>query len=96
MKNRSKFLISAVAILAVSPMSVKAETIAETGVDFPKKQEKCYGIVKAGKNDCASASHSCATYSKIDASDQEWIMLPSGVCDRIVGAATILVEEKKQ
>ena len=22
--------------------------------------EKCYGVAKAGKNDCASASHACA------------------------------------
>jgi uncharacterized membrane protein len=33
-----------------------------------KGKEKCYGIAKAGQNDCAnlSGSHSCAGQSKVD------------------------------
>ena len=35
--------------------------------DLPGK-EKCYGIAKAGKNDCAAAngSHSCAGQAKAE------------------------------
>ncbi len=59
------------------------------------KMEKCYGIVKAGKNDCAAkdGSHSCATYSAKDADENEWIMLPAGACERIVGG---IVEEETE
>ena len=39
-----------------------------------KAKEKCYGIAKAGQNDCAnlSGTHSCAGQSKADNSPDEW------------------------
>ncbi len=49
--------------------------------------EKCYGIAKAGKNDCAGAKHSCAGQSTKDKAANEWIKLPKGTCERIVGAS---------
>lgn len=53
------------------------------------KKEQCYGIVKSGKNDCSAAdgSHSCATYAKRNGYGHDWISLPEGVCDRIIGAS---------
>jgi uncharacterized membrane protein len=48
--------------------------------------EKCYGIAKAGKNDCQTANSSCAGTSKRDAQKDAWIYVPAGTCDRIVGA----------
>lgn len=35
---------------------------------------KCYGVAKAGQNDCANAAgtHSCAGQSKVDYSGGEW------------------------
>ena len=47
--------------------------------------EKCYGVSKAGKNDCAGAAHACAGQSKKDASTQEFVKLPKGTCERLVG-----------
>ena len=54
------------------------------------EKEKCYGVVKAGKNGCASADgkHSCEAQATIDGSGQEWVSLPKGVCDKIVGGST--------
>lgn len=50
------------------------------------KSEKCYGIAKAGKNDCASTSNnSCAGMSKVDGDGKSWVYVPAGYCDRIVG-----------
>jgi uncharacterized membrane protein len=51
------------------------------------KQEKCYGIVKAGKNDCQTATSSCAGTSKKDAQADAWIYVPAGTCAKIVGAS---------
>jgi uncharacterized membrane protein len=56
----------------------------------PKKnenKEKCYGVVKAGANDCASKAnnHSCATFAKKDNDPNEWIKLPKGLCERLSG-----------
>lgn len=51
--------------------------------------EKCYGVVKAGKNDCASTGHnSCAGTSKADGDKGAWVMVPQGLCDKLVGGAT--------
>lgn len=49
------------------------------------EQEKCYGIAKAGKNDCGSKKHGCAGVAKIDGAPDEWLFLPKGVCEKIVG-----------
>ena len=50
----------------------------------PAEKEKCYGIAKAGKNDCHTKSHPCATQAKKDGDPQEWIYLPAGTCVKIV------------
>ncbi len=49
------------------------------------KTEKCYGVAKAGKNDCQTAKSSCAATSKTDAQNHAWVSLPKGVCDKLVG-----------
>ena len=52
------------------------------------KAEKCYGIAKAGKNDCASAgNNSCGGTSKRDGEKKAWIFVPEGYCERIVGGS---------
>jgi len=50
--------------------------------------EKCYGVSKAGKNDCAGAAHACAGQSKKDRDAKEWIKLPKGTCERLAGGST--------
>jgi uncharacterized membrane protein len=47
--------------------------------------EKCYGICKAGKNDCSAKSHGCAGLAATDNDPQEWIYVPEGLCDKIGG-----------
>lgn len=51
------------------------------------KSEKCYGVAKAAKNDCAGAAHACAGQSKMDASPKEFIEVPKGTCERLVGGS---------
>jgi uncharacterized membrane protein len=63
-------------------------TTAPAGAADSAELEKCYGIVKAGKNDCAGTTHSCSGQSKQDAGAREWIALPKGTCERIVGGHT--------
>ena len=40
--------------------------------------EKCYGVAKAGKNDCQTAKSSCAGTSKKDQQTDAWISVPEG------------------
>ena len=49
--------------------------------------EKCYGVAKAGKNDCQTDKSSCAGTSKKDAQVDAWIAVPKGTCDKIVGGS---------
>ncbi len=52
-----------------------------------KAKEKCYGIAKAGQNDCAnlSGSHSCAGQSKVDGDPGEWKYVAKGTCKDMKG-----------
>ena len=49
--------------------------------------EKCFGVSKAGKNDCQTATSSCAGTSKKDAQVDAWLSVPKGVCGKIVGGS---------
>ena len=52
------------------------------------KAEKCYGIAKAGKNDCASTgNNSCAGTSKANADPRAWLYVPAGYCERIMNGS---------
>jgi uncharacterized membrane protein len=55
--------------------------------DKAKAKEKCYGIAKAGQNDCAnlSGSHSCAGQSKVDNAPDEWKYVAAGTCKQMKG-----------
>ncbi len=50
-------------------------------------KEKCYGIAKAGQNDCAnlSGTHSCAGQSKMDNAPDEWKYVAKGTCKDLKG-----------
>jgi len=50
--------------------------------------EKCYGIAKAGKNDCASTgNNSCAGTSRADGDRGAWMYVPAGLCEKIDGGS---------
>jgi len=57
--------------------------------------EKCYGVSKAGKNDCATQVSSCAGTSKADGNPQAFILLPKGTCDKLAGGTTTMTMPKK-
>lgn len=47
--------------------------------------EKCKGVVKAGMNDCGANGHGCAGQAAVDNDPEEWIYVPEGTCEKIVG-----------
>jgi uncharacterized membrane protein len=49
--------------------------------------EKCYGVVKAGKNDCAGPAHACAGQAKTDSGGKEFVAVPKGTCARLTGGS---------
>ena len=51
--------------------------------------EQCAGVVKAGLNDCASVEHICAGMNFDDGNETDWLWLPTGTCNKIIGAHTL-------
>ena len=51
-------------------------------------QEKCYGIAKAGQNDCGTAKHACAGEAKTSGDPTEWKYVAKGTCVKIGGNTT--------
>lgn len=47
--------------------------------------EKCAGIVKAGKNDCGTSKSACAGSAKVDRDAEAWVFVPKGTCEKIAG-----------
>ena len=77
------------AILAAAIGSLVAVAGPALSADDAKKPatEKCYGVAKAGKNDCAGPAHSCTGLSKKDGDSKEWITVPKGTCERLVNGS---------
>lgn len=51
--------------------------------------EKCYGVAKAGQNDCdAGTDPATCVKSVIDADPNYWIYVPAGLCNKLVGGTT--------
>jgi uncharacterized membrane protein len=71
-------IASALAAALVLPAATQAQG----------NMERCYGVAKAGKNDCQTAKSSCAGTSKADSQADAWISVPKGVCDKLVGGKT--------
>ena len=48
--------------------------------------EKCYGVAKAGQNDCGTAKHACAgARAKKDNDPTEWKYVAKGTCEKMGG-----------
>jgi uncharacterized membrane protein len=71
-----------------------ATTLGATAVSFagPAAQpgysfEKCYGVAKAGQNDCQTATHSCAGTAAKDSQPDSWVYVPAGTCAKLTGGS---------
>ncbi len=80
-------MIAAAAASLMSLAFVAAPAVAQ-------EKEKCFGIAKAGQNDCAnlSGSHSCAGQSKVSDDKGEWKYVAKGTCKSMKGLS---MEEAK-
>lgn len=81
MKNINTTLITTAITGALALGMYSGSSLAADKVEA----EKCYGIAKAGKNDCQTATSACAGTSKKDAQKDAWILIPKGTCEKIVG-----------
>lgn len=83
--NKRLLIASALTAAIAGPIIVNAQGPAP---EPQFKAEKCYGIAKAGGNDCASTgNNSCAGTSRLDGDPNAWIYVPEGYCNRIVNGS---------
>lgn len=83
MNKATKLVGLAAAGAIASAISMGVTSTAANAGD----NEKCYGVAKAGKNDCQTANSSCAGTSKTDNQGDAWILVPKGTCDKLVGGS---------
>ena len=76
----------AIAAAVGSFLAMGASGIAAAG-DTPST-DKCYGVAKAGKNDCAGNGHSCAGQGKKDNDPNEWKHMSKEDCAKAGGTTT--------
>jgi uncharacterized membrane protein len=69
-----------------STASFAADMKDTKAMDKPA-MEHCYGVAKAGKNDCAAAGHACAGQSSKDMDKASWVAVPAGVCAKLAGGS---------
>ncbi len=62
-----------------------------------KGKEKCFGVAKAGQNDCANlaGTHTCAGQAKADNDAGEWKYVAKGTCKSMKGTTEDEAKGKK-
>ena len=82
MTSRTKLIHTAIA--GVLALAGTTQTPAHSA-DAEGGKEKCYGIAKAGQNDCGTARHTCAGKATKDNAPDEWKYVPKGTCEKVGG-----------
>jgi uncharacterized membrane protein len=92
-KPAGKTLASSLVALAFAATSGSALAVP----DQPETWEKCAGIAKKGQNDCGATdgSHACAGQATEDSSSVEWVYVPEGTCEKIVGGKVVATKPAK-
>jgi uncharacterized membrane protein len=83
----TKILVSS-ALAALAALAATA-ALAQTG-PAPKPDytfEKCYGVAKAGLNDCQTSNSSCAGTSTTNGQADAWLYVPAGTCSKLTGGS---------
>lgn len=84
-----RILMTAAAASLLSSLLVATPAVAQD-------KEKCYGIAKAGQNDCAnlSGSHSCAGQTKVSGDPADWKYVAKGTCKTMNGMSADEAKKK--
>jgi len=83
MNNTHRVLSAAIGSLLVMGLTSMNANAADNKVEM----EKCFGIAKAGMNDCSSnkAAHACAGQATKNNDPMDFVAVPKGTCNKIAG-----------
>ncbi|HSQ10659.1 MAG TPA: DUF2282 domain-containing protein [Burkholderiaceae bacterium] len=71
----------AVTAFAFAAITAGAAMAQDKGAAIKGEKERCYGVSKAGQNDCAAGpGTTCAGTSKADYQANAWKYVPKGTC----------------
>lgn len=84
MSTTTMTLLMSGAVAALLAQAAQAQSHPEKPT---YKYEKCYGVARAGLNDCFFAGNSCAGTSIRDNEPGAWIYVPAGTCRKITGGS---------
>jgi uncharacterized membrane protein len=86
MNSKRALIRSALAgVIALGLGQAQAQTSGTQDGQPAGGREKCYGIAKAGQNDCGTATHACAGQAKKDNAPDEWKYVAKGTCTKLGG-----------
>ncbi|MCH2547170.1 MAG: DUF2282 domain-containing protein [Alphaproteobacteria bacterium] len=80
------------ALLGAAMAGILGASVSGSAMAMDKEgKEKCYGVAKAGHNDCGSAdgAHGCAGMSTVDNDMNEWKYVEEGTCEDMGGKLTV-------
>lgn len=81
MKTLQTTLAASAVFALLGGAAMAQDSMAKDKMAKPAAMEKCYGVAKAGHNDCkAGAGTTCAGTSKIDYDGKAFKEVPKGTC----------------
>jgi uncharacterized membrane protein len=82
--NRDSLIRAAIAGVLAAGVTLGSGAMAQDS----KGMEKCWGVAKAGQNDCGSSktAHSCAGQSKKDYDPNDFKAVRAGTCEKMGGS----------
>jgi uncharacterized membrane protein len=83
MNKRHAMIAAALAAACATQAALAAGQ--DPAADAKSDQEKCYGVAKAGQNDCGTATHGCSGQAKADNDATEWKYVAKGTCEKAGG-----------
>ena len=75
-------VIAAAVLLAATATATVAGAPAQAA-----DSEMCFGVAKAGANDCKSGGHDCAGHATVNRDPASFIVVPAGTCEKLVGGS---------
>jgi len=85
MKTRDAVNAGVILAVASSMLAAVAMSQRHGASATAVERERCYGVSRAGANDCANAVHSCAGQSTTGSDLREWVYVAKGTCTRLAG-----------
>jgi uncharacterized membrane protein len=94
--QNTRYVITAAIAALTSGGLLASSTAQAAGAVVCAEQERCFGIAKAGKNDCATSSSVCSSSAKQDNQKDVWIYVPKGMCLKVAGGTLEMPGAKRK